>query len=165
MLGRAAYPGKSNFSIHHKTIPQGNRLIPPQQVNQQHKTTPVRAREHQIELPPFAPFTYFGVCTCVRDQHEDIREWVHYHYNMGAGKIYIMDHISDPPLFDTLFDFIKAGIVEYSYIARERHSNTQRYMYQRCLHNYGPQHRFLGFIDSDEFIVVPPSNGVNRSIP
>ena len=98
--------------------------------------------------------SYFAICTTIRDQHEYVREWVEYHLRMGAGKIYITDHLSQPPILDTIFDFVSSGVVEYSYSVKNPSSQTQMYFFDRCFKTNSLHHQFIAFIDGDEFIVV-----------
>jgi hypothetical protein len=37
---------------------------------------------------PFPP-SYFAICTVVKDQHADLREWLYYHHWLGAETIYL----------------------------------------------------------------------------
>jgi len=70
---------------------------------------------------------------------------------------------------------MQSGLVEYFYdrflldqflslfISRPR---PQIAIYNKCLKQFGARHTFMAFIDTDEFIVVPPSgSGAVASIP
>ena len=63
-------------------------------------------------LPPEQPNeAYFAICLSVKDQNEDLREWLTHHHDIGAGKFYVMDDSSVVPIAETLKDFIKDGTI------------------------------------------------------
>ena len=102
-----------------------------------------------------------ALCLIVKDD-VDLEEWVQYHVNLGVRKIYVFDNNSTHPLLlPVLHPFIANGHVEYQYLsdpippaALQGLPNQQLYAYQRCIREFGERHEFMGFIDSDEFIVV-----------
>jgi hypothetical protein len=49
------------------------------------------------------------MCLVVRDQSEDLREWVEYHRALGAGKFYIFDDNSTAPARQEVSDLVEAG--------------------------------------------------------
>ena len=62
--------------------------------------------------PPEQPNeAYFAICLSVKDQNEDLREWLTHHRKVGAGKFYIMDDNSIVPIAETLNDFIEDGAI------------------------------------------------------
>ena len=78
------------------------------------------------------------MCLAVRDQHNDIREWVEHHARLGVHKFYIWDMDSQPPMYDMVEDYVKAGLVEY-WLMRERVSQPSAY--NSCLSHFGRFHR------------------------
>ena len=52
---------------------------------------------------------YLAVCLGVKDQNEDLREWIEYHQSIGVGKFYISDDNSSVPAADMLPDLIQEG--------------------------------------------------------
>lgn len=104
---------------------------------------------------------YLAFCLILKDQHKDIREWVGHHHAIGASTLYVHDHRSEPPLRELLTDYIDAGIVQYVWWERgwdnwnyTLHNNPQIDVYNTCLRKYGHRHQFIGFLDSDEFLIV-----------
>jgi hypothetical protein len=101
-----------------------------------------------------------AICAVARDQSEDIREWVEYHRWLGAGKIYLYDNHSKPPMSSSLLDFIKSGFVEYQYFSglnmtvNNYTGSNQAQAYIGCLQRHRHRHRWLAFIDVDEFFVL-----------
>ena len=100
---------------------------------------------------------YFAICAIVKDELDvDLWEWIVYHLRMGCSKFYIFDHNSQLPVseYDKLQKFISTGVLNVSRIGDEAHPTPQYYAYQTCLQYHRLEHTFIGFIDSDEFIVV-----------
>jgi Glycosyltransferase family 92 len=98
--------------------------------------------------------SYLGFCLVVKDQNEDLREWVDYHYAMGASRFYVYDDggTGPTPASDVLQDLIEKGVVLY----KDTHKRPKRQLanYQRCLTSHRHQHQWLAFLDVDEFIVI-----------
>ncbi|PRW59940.1 glycosyl transferase family 2 [Chlorella sorokiniana] len=105
----------------------------------------------------------------VKGQHEDLAEWLQYHSQLGVDHFYVYDTGSKPPLDTVLQPFIEEGLVTYIYLddfaaaaKRLTASNDHRYrpkfkqwiVYSMCLRDYGARHRWMAFIDSDEFLVL-----------
>lgn len=111
------------------------------------------------------PEGYFALCTVAKDQHKDIREWVEYNRHIGVRRIYLYDHRSSVPMRDLLSDFLQSGLVQYNYfnpanntrIPGQFASTDQYAAYQDCFTKHRKQHRFIGFLDVDEFVVFHDS--------
>ena len=104
---------------------------------------------------------YFAICVSAKDQHEDIAEWVQYHEQLGAGKVYVYDDNSNPPMLTQLTPFIESGLVEYHFIGKSNHSSIpkpQLYVYDQCIERYRTKHKFIAFIDVDEFLFLRDPN-------
>lgn len=118
-----------------------------------------RVRLHAAEQTKEWSQGYVAICAVAKDQHEDIREWIEYHKWLGFQKIYLYDNNSTSPLALSIADYMTAGLVEYTYFTGvHRKSNlfkstNQAYAYRDCNRRFGHRHRFLAFIDVDEFIV------------
>ncbi len=97
--------------------------------------------------------SYFAMCLVVKNER-DLPEWIEYHKRMGCAKFYIFDHNSSVPMIGSIFNYVSSGLVEYSFILDPQKPNTQLYVYNKCLQDHGDKHQFIGFLDSDEFIVV-----------
>ena len=52
---------------------------------------------------------YLAVCLGVKDQNEDLREWIEYHRSIGVGKFYVFDDNSTVPAAAELQDLIQEG--------------------------------------------------------
>jgi len=109
--------------------------------------------------PAAWPEGYVALCAVVKDQARDLREWVEYHRHIGVRKIYVYDNNSTAPLAASIADHLREGAVEYSYfVGRTRwrdlfRTTSQWWAYNDCVARYAHRHRWLGFIDVDEFVV------------
>lgn len=52
---------------------------------------------------------YLAVCLVVKDQSEDLREWLDYHRRLGVGKFYIFDDNSSVLAATVMEDLIVSG--------------------------------------------------------
>jgi hypothetical protein len=110
----------------------------------------------------FSRDSYFAICLVVKDYNDYIVEWIEYHKRMGCGRFYIYDHGTEVPMLETIKEYVLSGLVEYTYTDYRNWDPTpqpQLQTYDKCVRSYGQRHRWMGFIDSDEFIVV-----VNKSL-
>lgn len=73
-----------------------------------------------------------------------------------------------------LEDMIASGLVHYSYISHPaelglppptpgRSYNWQRPIYARCLERHGLQHRWMGFFDADEYVIMTSGDSISGS--
>jgi hypothetical protein len=86
-----------------------------------------------------------------------------------------MDMRSDPPLRPLVQRFIDQGTVVYEHFRDRaealaadsgyRAGQDQRFAYARCWRLHAPKHRFIGFFDADEFIVVNQTATPRRQLP
>eukprot|EP00891_Asterochloris_glomerata_P008705 jgi/Astpho2/8705/Aster-05272 len=100
---------------------------------------------------------YIAICAIVKDQPLDISFWLHYHFHMGVSKFYLYDNNSTPPMSNVLQDEIDDGIVQYNWFdawATQPHQNAQMYVYDRCIQKHKLKHKWIAFIDVDEFFVL-----------
>ncbi|PSC75223.1 hypothetical protein C2E20_2025 [Micractinium conductrix] len=120
---------------------------------------------------------YLAGCLVVKDQHEDLPDWLDYHAWLGFSHFYVMDDGSDPPLDKLLKPYIRLsghgrarrGLVTHRRLGNATHlaadiaSRTcqsielharQVMAYSLCLHTYGHRHRFMSFFDADEYLVI-----------
>lgn len=99
--------------------------------------------------------TPVALCLSVKDEHKDLREWVDYHREIGVSKFYIFDNNSSVPLLSVLTDYIQQELVQYHYLIGKSLAHPQFDVYNKCLQLYRSFHTWMGFIDTDEFIVIP----------
>lgn len=94
---------------------------------------------------------HIAICAIVRDQNDDLEEWIQYHNSIGIHRFYIYDNGSVPPASNVLQKQMSEGVVIYATI---NGTSPQFFAYNKCLVKYSSSHDFIGFIDVDEFVVV-----------
>ena len=99
---------------------------------------------------------YFAMCLITKDEHEALAEWIEYHKRLGSSKFYIFDHNSTIPVLNGIQEYVTSGLVEYFYFTNygNEQAPAQIIAYDHCLKLFGNKHKFIAFIDVDEFIVV-----------
>jgi hypothetical protein len=114
------------------------------------------------------------VAFCVMAKNElDLHEWVDYHRKLGVTKFYVFDEYSSPPLSTSIAEFIESGLVEYQKISFYwtntlhfwgiRTKNHLRIAFDQCLETHGHKHTWIGFLDSDEYIILKDKS--QQSLP
>ena len=91
----------------------------------------------------FMPHFYISLVLMIKDEHAYLEEWLDYHSWLGVEHFYICDDGSTPPIFTC---HPKAEVI--------RTSNTnQMNLYLKMIKEYGCSSEWMGFTDTDEFIV------------
>ena len=93
---------------------------------------------------------YLGLCAIARDETPYLEEWVRFHAWLGAEHFILYDNQSAVPIAETLAPYVEAGLVT---VVPAPGVCPQRQAYEDCLSRFGPQHRWIGFLDLDEFAV------------
>ena len=104
---------------------------------------------------------YLAICVMAQNQHEYIVEWVAYHAMQGVGRFNVYDDNSIPSLQPALQPHINSGLVTYHALGasyRDTHPSPQTSVYDQCILDYRLRHRFLAFIDLDEFLFLRDPN-------
>jgi len=97
---------------------------------------------------------YLSLCLICRDENDYLPEWLDYHILMGVDRFYIYDNESRLSLRETLKDYIERGWV----VVVDIHGKAmQMFAYDHCLQSFGANTFWLGFIDTDEFLVPKTS--------
>jgi hypothetical protein len=99
---------------------------------------------------------YLLLVLTIKDEAQYVREWIEYHRVIGVDHFVIYDNGSSDNLKTVLADYINQGIVFYHYIPG---ANMQIKSYNDSIVRYKNIARWMGFIDSDEFINI--KNGCN----
>ncbi|KAA0991977.1 glycosyltransferase family 2 protein [Dyadobacter aurulentus] len=93
---------------------------------------------------------YLSLCCIVKDENDYLAEWLDYHRKIGVTHFFIYDNGSKKPIAETIDSLGLADIVTVTEIpGRNKHVKA----YQHCLDHFGNSSRWIGFIDTDEFIV------------
>lgn len=102
-----------------------------------------------------------ALCVIAKDDNDDFLEWVIHHKGIGISNIYLIDNNSSVPLIQApgIRSHVVSGfIAQYSYFSTQKVPNNQLWAYRYCLENFKDKHDFIGFIDTDEYIVVRDQN-------
>ena len=94
---------------------------------------------------------YCSMCLIVKNEAEYLAEWINYYQLIGVEHFYIYDNNSNPPLKSVLQPYIDKGLVTYHYDTR---TIVQTHVYNDCIRNHGKDNTWLGFFDTDEFLVL-----------
>lgn len=102
----------------------------------------------------------FAICVAAKDQAKDLPEFfIHHFHHTGARRFYIMDDGSSPPLAEQAP--VTGWGIPSKHITFHKLSKTkdeiangflQLWAYDRCHELFGARHRWMAFIDVDEFI-------------
>lgn len=93
---------------------------------------------------------YLSLCLSCRDENEYLAEWLDYHIIIGVERFYIYDNDSRVSLRKTLTKYIERGWVK---VINIRGKGMQLHAYDHCLKTHGSNTFWLGFVDTDEFLV------------
>jgi len=93
---------------------------------------------------------YLSLCLICKDENDYLQEWLDYHILAGVERFYIFDNESQVGLRETLKDYIRRGWVK---IMECPGKGVQLEVYDACLRMFGANTRWMGFIDTDEFLV------------
>lgn len=97
----------------------------------------------------------FALCLICKDQNNDLNEWIEYHQALGVNNIIMLDDNSSRPLLLDITHHVASGfVIEYLYSGISYKPNNQLYAYWSCLQKFKDTFTYIGFIDTDEFIVV-----------
>jgi hypothetical protein len=94
---------------------------------------------------------YLSVCLIAKDENSYLQEWLDYHILLGVEHFWIYDNESVVPLSETLAEYINKGWVTVNII---KGRSMQMFAYDHCIQTYGQYSKWIGFIDTDEFIVL-----------
>jgi hypothetical protein len=132
--------------------PHGQALTPPPRVWCQRAPGEPACPASILPLPRLQ--SYLAACVVLRDEL-DVPEWLAYHRRLGIGAFYIYDHNGTMPLTDTVpYASLAAGDVRYTYFNQYLGESPQLAVYNECREQFFGQHRWMTFIDPDEFIVL-----------
>lgn len=98
-----------------------------------------------------------AICLAVKDQYPDMAEWLVHHYaHLGIRRFYIMDDGSSPPLATLDYSkFIDPRALTHRYYLPETRSKYQQLTtYDECQRLFGHKHKWLAYLDADEFLEV-----------
>jgi hypothetical protein len=95
---------------------------------------------------------YLALCLFCKDENQYLEEWLDYHFLLGVEHVFIYDNASRVPIRETVKKYIDQGKVTVEWFPDDSQQKQFR-AYGRCLREHGSQFFWMGFIDTDEFIV------------
>jgi hypothetical protein len=103
---------------------------------------------------------YLALVLICKDEGAYLEEWLDYHFSIGVDHVLLIDNGSDPPLGAVADKWVRRGLVTVILDADNRRGAQCR-AYIRVMEKYGREFQWMGFIDTDEFLV--PKTG--QSLP
>jgi hypothetical protein len=108
---------------------------------------------------------YVAICVAVKDQSEDLKEWFTHHYHhLGIRRFYMMDDRSSPAL-ENFEDYpIPRSAISFRYFTPETRTVSMQYhLYDECHARFGTRHRWIGFLDADEYLEIVDKPGTSMA--
>ncbi len=93
---------------------------------------------------------YLSLCLICKNENDYLAEWLDYHILMGVERFYIYDNESQVSVRQTLQAYIEKG---WAVVLDMPGKAVQLQAYDHCLQTFGAHTTWLGFIDTDEFLV------------
>lgn len=94
-----------------------------------------------------------SVCLLIKDENNFLEEWLDNYWNIGVEHFYIYDNKSKVSVVETIAN-IKNGfyIDKCDVILFNEYKHMQYDCYENCLVRFGKESRWIGFLDTDEFV-------------
>lgn len=129
-----------------------------------HVAPKLQAKGYEPFIPTSIPSWESGdlnetvaICLAVKDQYPDMAEWLVHHYaHLGIRRFYIMDDGSSPPLATLDYSkFIDTRALTHRYYLPETRTHYQQLtVYDECQALFGKKHKWIAYLDADEFLEV-----------
>jgi hypothetical protein len=101
----------------------------------------------------------------VKDEGVYIEEWLEFHRLMGCGHFYVYDNGSRDDTLEILGRYARQGLVTLTPWPRfDRDTGPQIYAYAHALCTYGPQWRWMTFLDADEFLYPVAADSLTEAL-
>lgn len=104
-----------------------------------------------------------AVCLIVKNEVENIAEWVAHNAILGFDEIIVYDNESNDgtsELLHKLGAFYPLNVKTWDDEKARLSSCKQMAAYEHCLSNDGPRFDWLAYLDADEFIIPPPGSNI-----
>lgn len=99
------------------------------------------------------------ICAIVKQEHLYIDEWIKYHLLLGFDRIYIYDNDEKEPC-SYLEELYPTKVKVIRFLGR----GLQMFCYDQFLRDYYGMHKWVAFIDVDEFIVLRTHNHIKNFV-
>ena len=118
-----------------------------------------------VHLPPPDEEEYAAFCMVIKNQSIDMPEFFrHHYYHHGIRRFYIYDDGSEPPLSEHPYinDYgIPDKHITFRYIQPEDVEDRFHFQvdtYTDCVERFGAKHKWMAFLDPDEFLEMRGAN-------
>lgn len=91
-----------------------------------------------------------SLCLIFYNEAKYLREWIEYHRIIGIDHFYLYNNNSTDNYVDVLQPYVDSGLVD---VILWQDKPGQMTAYIDCARRYGEESEWIGFIDTDEFIV------------
>jgi Glycosyl transferase family 2/F5/8 type C domain len=111
-------------------------------------------------MPESSPKHRYSIVACARWEETQIQEWVEYHKSIGFSHIYLYSNDDDPtPLFRAVAPYTYGAdpFVTFQYWPK---IGEQVEIYLHFLRTFKHETEWFGFLDIDEFFVLPGINNI-----
>lgn len=97
---------------------------------------------------------YSSLCLLIKNENEYLKEWLDHHDKIGIEHFYIYDNDSEIPVEQIIKDYKNGYYLNKTTIIKwnGKFKHMQHECYEHCLLNFGNDTRWLGFVDTDEFM-------------
>jgi len=100
-----------------------------------------------------------SLCLIFYNEAKYLKEWIEYHRIVGVDHFYLYDNLSTDNSMEVLQPYIDMGIVE---VAQWKDRPGQMTAYIDCAKKHKDDSEWIGFIDTDEFIVPVDDNNIKK---
>jgi hypothetical protein len=95
-----------------------------------------------------------AICAIMKDERaEDVKEFIDYHRWIGVDSFFLRENQEECAIKAELQPYIDAGILDLGLLPGPKHP-TQTNWYNTCSKKASKKHRWIAFIDLDEFMIV-----------
>ena len=99
---------------------------------------------------------YLSLCIMSKNENEYLKENIEYHSKIGVDHFYIYDNGSKIPLKKDLNKYKNVTVIEWNDFKILSHCRA----FDHCLKHRGSVSRWIGYIDTDEFLVLKKHNNI-----
>jgi len=99
------------------------------------------------------PSRYLSVVATIKNEGRYLREWIEFQRLVGVEQVYLYDNGSTDNTNEVVAAYVAEGFVitiPWRTFDVKAHAQLQSYAHALC--NFGPQFRWMAFIDLDEFV-------------
>lgn len=115
-----------------------------------------RAQRAAVSLPfrpACEPQRFLSVVAIAKNEGRYLREWIEFQRLMGVEHVFLYDNGSTDDSAKVIAPFVAEGFVTaIPWVAFDDVISPQRQAYAHALCNFGPQFRWMAFLDLDEFL-------------